>query len=134
MKPPGSAKNPWIAVGYLGISLVGRSCATQGFREKVSFSGMLKSSAEQTSEFLKTGIGEFSLGELTCQLCRGRGKAFPLDHLVKNLLAFDLALWPPGTVAVYSSHILSVIVPAQALYHLSTKKVSAAPCTVLSAF
>lgn len=83
---------------------------------------MLKSSAEQTSDFLKTGIGEFSLGELTCQLCRRRGKAFLLDHLAKDLLAFDLALWPPGAVVVYSCRILSVIVPAQALYHLSSKK------------
>lgn len=134
MKPPGSAKNPWIAVGYLGISLVGSSCVIQGIREKVSFSDMLQSSAEQTAEFLITGIGEFSLGELTCQLCRRHGKAVPLDHLIKDLLASDLALWLPGTVTVSSCNILSVIVPTQALYHLSTKKVSAVPCTVLSAF
>lgn len=120
-------------MGYLGISLVGSSCATQGIKEKVSFLGMLKSCAEQTSEF-KNRHREFSLGELTCQLCRSRGKAFPLDHLIKDLLAFDLALWPAGTVTLYFCHILSVIVPVQAMYHRSTKKVSAAPCTVLSAF
>lgn len=52
---------------------------------KAAYQGTLMSSTKQTPEF---GIRDCSLWDLTHQLCHRHSKAFPIEHLSKDPLAF----------------------------------------------